>query len=230
MLFPDALAALDRALDSRVGDRVVRPAPASAAPVDLEGPLTQAQLWSVLGGALPEGTAVLADTGTSYWGAAGMPLPADTVFSGQPIWSSIGYALPAVLGQGLAEPARRPVLVIGDGAAQMTVQELSTIAAAGVAPVVLLLDNRGYTIERALQSPRAVYNDVAAWDWRALVTGLTGGRAGYADAATGEELTDALVEAFADTSRMRVVRAVLDADDTPPLIDELARLATAAKG
>ncbi|MSW64403.1 MAG: indolepyruvate decarboxylase, partial [Actinobacteria bacterium] len=140
-----------------------------------------------------------------------------------------GYALPAVLGQGLAEPGRRPVLVIGDGAAQMTVQELSTIAAAGLAPVVLLLDNRGYTIERALQSPRAVYNDVAAWDWRALVAGFTGGRAGYADAGTGEELTDALAEAFADTGRMRVVRAVLDADDTPPLIDELARLANAAK-
>ncbi|WP_131801768.1 thiamine pyrophosphate-binding protein [Klenkia soli] len=229
VLFADALAALDRALDSRVGPRYERAeVPAPAAPAT-GGPLTQAQLWSVLGGALPEGTALLADTGTSYWGAAGMPLPADTVFSGQPIWSSIGYALPAVLGQGLAEPARRPVLVIGDGAAQMTVQELSTIAATGVAPVVLLLDNRGYTIERALQSPRAAYNDVAAWDWCALVAGFTGGGAGYADAATGDELAAALGEAFADPSRLRVVRAVLDADDTPPLIDELARLATAAK-
>ena len=229
VLLRDALAALDRALDARTGPRFERSAAVPASVVELAGPLTQAQLWAVLAGALPQGTALLADTGTAYYGALGMPLPADTVFSGQPIWSSIGYALPAVLGQGLAEPGRRPVLVIGDGAAQMTVQELSTIAAAGLAPVVLLLDNRGYTIERALQSPRAVYNDVAAWDWRALVAGFTGGRAGYADAGTGEELADALAEAFADTGRMRVVRAVLDADDTPPLIDELARLANAAK-
>ncbi len=188
VLFRDALAALDRALDGRVGPRFEHAPGTRPAPADLVGPLTQLQLWSVLAASLPQGTALLADTGTAYYGACGMPLPADTVFSGQPIWSSIGYALPAVLGQGLAEAGRRPVLVIGDGAAQMTVQELSTIAAAGVAPVVLLLDNRGYTIERALQSPRAVYNDVAAWDWRALVAGFTGGRAGYADAATGPEL------------------------------------------
>ncbi|MCO7221745.1 thiamine pyrophosphate-binding protein [Klenkia sp. PcliD-1-E] len=229
VLLPDALAALDRALAGRVGPRFAAPAPEAPEAPAAGGPLTQAQLWHLLGGALPSGTALLADTGTAYWGALGMPLPADTVFGGQPIWSSIGYALPAVLGQGLADRGRRPVLVIGDGAAQMTVQELSTIAAAGLTPVVLLVDNAGYTIERALQSPRAAYNDVAAWDWGMLVAGFTGGRAAYAEARDDAALAAALDAAFADTGRMHVVRAVLDADDTPPLIDALAALATAAK-
>ncbi|MEI4271515.1 thiamine pyrophosphate-binding protein [Klenkia sp. LSe6-5] len=230
VLLPDALGALDRALAGRVGPRFERPAvpaPALPAPADQ---LTQAQLWRTLADRLPAGAALLADTGTAWFGALDLPLPAGTTLSGQPIWSSIGYALPAVLGQGLADPGRRPVLVIGDGAAQMTVQELSTIAARGLTPVVLLLDNAGYTIERALQSPRAAYNDVAAWDWGMLVAGFTGGRAGYAEASTGADLDAALGAAFADTGRMHVVRAVLDADDTPPLVDALARLATAAKG
>ena len=40
----------------------------------------------------------------------------------------------------------------------------------------------------------------------------------------------ALADAFADTTHLVFVQAHLDADDTPPLIDALARLATAAKG
>ena len=230
VLLPDALAALDRALAGRVRPRFTRPSVTAPAVPATDGALTQAQLWHVLGAQLPADTALLADTGTAWFGALAMPLTPGTTLSGQPVWSSIGYALPAVLGQGMADATRRPVLVIGDGAAQMTVQELSTIAATGLTPVVLLLDNAGYTIERALQSPRAAYNDVAAWDWGLLVAGFTGGRAAYAEATTGEALAGALGAAFADTARMHVVRAVLDADDTPPLIDALAALATAAKG
>ncbi len=231
VLLRDALDALDRALQGRPGPRFTASRPAvEQARVDDDAALTQAATWAVLADRLPEHTALLADTGTSYWGAAGMPLPRDTVFAGQPVWSSIGYALPAVLGQGLADPGRRPVLVIGDGAAQMTVQELSTIAAVGVAPVVLLLDNRGYTIERALQSPRAAYNDVAAWDWCALVPALTGGLGAAVSVRTAGELRTALAEAFTDPTRLTLVQAHLDPDDTPPLIDALARLATAAKG
>ncbi len=230
VLLPDALAALDGALQGRRGPRFAgAPAVPASNPAGT-GPLTQAQTWAALVDLLPTHTALLADTGTAYWGAVGMPLPADTVFVGQPVWSSIGYALPAVLGQGLADRTRRPVLVIGDGAAQMTLQELSTIAATGLAPVVLLLDNRGYTIERALQSPRAVYNDVATWDWCALVPALTGGAGRAVAVATAGELRGALAEAFADPTRLTLVQAHLDADDTPPLIDALARLATAARG
>lgn len=231
VLFGDGLAALDRALAGRTGRTVpTAPAPTAApAPVDAGAPLTQAATWSVLGDWLPAHTALLADTGTAYWGAAGMPLPADTVFGGQPVWSSIGWALPAALGQGLADRTRRPVVVIGDGAAQMTVQELGTLARTGVAPVVVLLDNRGYTIERALQSPRAAYNDVAAWDWCALVPALTGGHGRAVAVRTAGELAAALAGAADDPERLVLVQAHLDPDDTPPLIDALAALATAAR-
>jgi TPP-dependent 2-oxoacid decarboxylase len=49
-------------------------------------------------------------------------------FIGQPLRASIGYTLPALLGACLAVPQRRGILLIGDGAAQMTAQELSTMA------------------------------------------------------------------------------------------------------
>ncbi|GIF21575.1 alpha-keto-acid decarboxylase [Paractinoplanes tereljensis] len=197
------------------------PAPASPA-VAPERALTQEALWATVQAWLPGGTAVLADTGTSFWGAVSLRFPADTVFVGQPIWNSIGYALPAVLGQGLADPGRRPVLFIGDGAAQMTMQELSTIAAAGLAPIIVLLNNEGYTIERALQSPDAGYNDIAAWDWGALVGALAGPKADYRRAHTAAELREALDAAAEATETLSVVEVVLDRYDAPPLLRALA--------
>jgi len=209
------------------------PRPARPAPVPVEHgvqPLTQQALWAQVQEWLPAGTAVLADTGTSFWGAAGLRLPADTVFVGQPVWNSIGYALPAVLGQGLADPGRRPVLFIGDGAAQMTVQDLGSVAAAGVRPVVVLLDNRGYTIERALQSPTAGYNDVTPWDWPALAAALVGPALRAHTARTAAELAQALKAAAEDVDAVVLVVVELDPFDAPPLLRALAERNSATTG
>lgn len=71
-------------------------------------------MLAVDGRVAPAGRAPTASTK-----APGHAFPRDTAFISQPVWSSIGYTLPATLGAGLAEPLRRPVLVIGDGAAQI---------------------------------------------------------------------------------------------------------------
>ncbi|MEU4236241.1 thiamine pyrophosphate-binding protein [Actinoplanes sp. NPDC026619] len=220
--FVDAVRVLVNLLEA---ERFSLPRPTPGVAVAAPAPdasLTQEALWATVQRWLPAGTAVLADTGTSFWGAVSLRFPADTVFVAQPIWNSIGYALPAVLGQGLAEPLRRPVLFIGDGAAQMTVQELSTIAGAGLTPIIVLLNNEGYTIERALQSPDAGYNDVAPWDWGMLVAGFAGPKADYRRAHTAAELAHALEAAAEATDTLSVVEAVLDRYDAPPLLRALA--------
>ncbi|GAA4699083.1 alpha-keto acid decarboxylase family protein [Pseudonocardia yuanmonensis] len=185
------------------------------------GELDQATLWATLQHRLPRDARLVTDIGTSFWGAAGITLPAGVDVVAQPVWSSIGYALPATLGCALADPDHRPVLVIGDGAAQMTVQELGTLAR-WANPVVVLVDNSGYTIERALQSPQAVYNDVAAWDWCALARAFApGADLRTASPATPAELDAALVEALAD-DRMSVLHVRLDALDVPTGLRGLA--------
>jgi indolepyruvate decarboxylase len=63
----------------------------------------------------------------------------------------------------LAEPARRHLLFIGDGSFQMTAQELSTMLRQGFKPVVFVMNNRGYTIERVILGPHSSYNDVQNW-------------------------------------------------------------------
>ncbi|MFI5954560.1 alpha-keto acid decarboxylase family protein [Cryptosporangium sp. NPDC051539] len=183
--------------------------------------LTQISLWESLEEWLPAGSALLTEIGTSFWGAVGITFPPNTAFVAQPVWSSIGYTLPATLGAGLAEPHRRPVLVIGDGAAQMTAQELGTIAASGLAPVVLVVNNAGYTIERVLRSPEAPFHDVAPWNWSGLVRSVAPHAHTYR-ATSRRELRQALAAATAAPDRLVFIEAVLPAADTPPMLKRLA--------
>jgi TPP-dependent 2-oxoacid decarboxylase len=221
---PRALRVLRRIIDEKptpytapppAGSPDPPPRPAAGATLD------QTAFWSVIQRWLPTGTTLLADIGTAYWGALGLALPPGTELVGQPIWNSIGYALPATLGQGLADSTRRPVLIIGDGAAQMTIQELGTIAAHGLSPVVILLNNSGYTIERAVQSPAAPYNDIAPWNWCSLVTALTADAATTFRAETVADIEKALATADAAPNRPAFIEVVLQRHDIPPLLRAL---------
>jgi indolepyruvate decarboxylase len=57
---------------------------------------------------------------------------------------------------------------VGDGAAQLTIQELSSMLRDGQKPLILLLNNEGYTVERAIHGPEQRYNDIAQWNWTLL--------------------------------------------------------------
>ena len=221
MPFAVALEVLTDVVD---GAALRRELPDTAPEGPEAGPaLDQATLWAHLERWFPHGHRLVTDIGTTFWGAAGITLPAGTDVVAQPVWSSIGYALPAALGCAVADPARRPVLVIGDGAAQMTVQELSTLARLPQPPVVIVVDNSGYTIERALQSPAAVYNDVAPWDWCALARAFAPGVPMVtADPATPRELDAALAEAAGAPDRLAVLHVRTDPLDLPAGLRGLA--------
>lgn len=188
-------------------------------------PLTQHDLWTIVQEWLPTRSIAIADAGTAMYGALELQMPAGTDLLASPIWSSIGYTLPATLGTSLASD-RRSILFIGDGAAQLTAQELSTILHRGLTPIIVLINNDGYTIERVIQSPRAVYQDITRWDWAALpgalapdVPVLT------ADVTTAAELRTALEAAAAATDRAVLIEAHLHPDDAPPLLAKLGAIA-----
>ncbi|SEQ60571.1 alpha-keto acid decarboxylase family protein [Mycolicibacterium nivoides] len=199
-----------------------------ADPPAQEAALTQEYLWDRLSEALTPGNVVLADQGTSFYGMAGHRLPSGVTFIGQPLWGSIGYTLPAALGAGLADRDRRTVLLIGDGAAQLTIQELGAFGREGLAPVVVVVNNDGYTVERAIHGITAEYNDITGWRWTELPAAL-----GVPDALTFRvstygELDDALTTAAATPDRMVFVEVMLGRMDIPPLLTELAQSASDA--
>jgi TPP-dependent 2-oxoacid decarboxylase len=183
--------------------------------------LSHELFWPEIQDWLEPDTTIAAEAGTAFYGVLDLDLPERSDLMGQPIWSSIGFTLPAIFGAMLARPDRRPVLFIGDGSAQLTIQELGHLYAYGRNPVVFLLDNDGYTVERKIQSPDARYQDIVRWNWD-----LVPGAFGAVDitvlcVSTVAELKAALGIARAD--RGAFIRVVLPKHDAPRLLEALAR-------
>ena len=109
------------------------------------------------------------------------------------------------------------MLVTGDGAAQMTIQELTFIRR-GLNAVVLVVDNDGYTAERA-RGPNAAYNEVAHWNWTALPAafGAPDGTSVHR-VETTPELDKALAACDGAVGALTFVEVVLDRLDVPALL------------
>jgi len=135
--------------------------------VDGSAKLTQAAYWDAIQGYIRPGDVLLTDNGTSY-AIFGLQLPANCTVVASVIWGSIGYSVGALLGTLTAAPKRRHLLFIGDGSFQETVQELSTLLRHDCKPVIFLINNGGYTIERGYLGKTAHYNDIATWAYADL--------------------------------------------------------------
>jgi len=184
-------------------------------------PITAAALYPRWARFLLPDDLLIAETGTISMGLGFAHLPDGANFYNQTLWGSIGWATPAALGAALAAPARRTVLVTGEGAHQMTAQEISQFARLGLRPVVFVLNNDGYLIERLLcRQPAIAYNELAPWDYAALPRAL--GCAGWftARAATCGEL-DAAMEEAARGDRAAYIEVVTGAYEAPPLAAKL---------
>jgi indolepyruvate decarboxylase len=153
----------------RATSRAPRPAaPAVARPrADPSAKLTQAAYWQAMQGYLREGDVLFVDNGTSY-ALFGLKFPPNCTFVGSVYWGSIGYSVGALLGALTAAPGRRHILFVGDGSFQVTAQELSTILRHDHKPVIFLINNGGYTIERGYLGKTETYNDIASWSYAGL--------------------------------------------------------------
>jgi alpha-keto-acid decarboxylase len=190
--------------------------------------LSQATLWQTVSEALRPGDLVVAEQGTSFYGLGLHRLPDDVLFIGQPLWASIGYTLPALLGASLATPLRRPVLLIGDGSAQLTIAELGTMIRQRLNAIIVLVNNDGYTVERAIHGADKDYNDIARWDWTALPAAMGKGQDSFSTrASTPAQLREALAAARASGDRLSLIEAVVPSMDVPPLLSELGKAAGA---
>jgi indolepyruvate decarboxylase len=142
------------------------------------------------------GDLVIAETGTVSMGLAFALMPKGAVFHNQTLWCSIGWGTPAALGAALAAPQKRTILITGEGAHQMTVQEIGQFCRYGLKPIIFVLNNQGYLIERLLcKEPLADYNDLAPWNYSRLPAALGCGDWFCARVATNGELDRAMEQA-----------------------------------
>ena len=192
------------------------PAMVTAAP-DPNAQLRQDDLWNIVTTWLPADSILVADLGTSMFGLACKPLTPGAGSMGQPVWASIGFALPAALGASIAVPSKRTVLVSGDGAAQLTVQEISTMLREETHPIIVIINNDGYTVERAIHGPHAAYNDISRYNWAQIPYALGGDESScrVLQASTPAELEAALGSAWETRDKLVMVEVHMDAHDVP---------------
>ena len=188
-----------------------------------KGPLTQENFWHTVQQYLAPNDIILVDQGTAAFGAAALSLPCGAEVLVQPLWGSIGYALPAAFGAQTACPDRRVILIIGDGAAQLTIQELGSMLRDGQSPVILLLNNDGYTVERAIHGANQRYNDIAAWSWTLVPQAFSRECQAECWRVTQAVQLEEVLARLSHPQRLSLIEVVLPKADLPELLRTVTR-------
>lgn len=206
-------------LGRRATTRIPRPAPILPFQVRNTGTrLSVKRLFERLNGFLSRNTVVVADVGDALFGATDLFIREQTEFLAPAYYTSMGFAVPACVGAQLANPRLRPLVLVGDGAFQMTGMELATIARYQLNPVVVVLNNNGYGTERHMQD--GPYNDLWPWQYYRLPEVLGAGRGFRVE--TEEQLDEALTQAQAWTESFFLLDVRLAQLDRSPALDRLA--------
>jgi pyruvate decarboxylase len=218
----------------------------SLASLSSDQTITQNKMWRVFSDFLRPGDIVMGETGTASYGIQELRLASDSRAFAAVTWLSIGYMLPAAQGAALAQReliasggtggtsmsnssqfshGGRTILFIGDGSFQMTVQELGTIIREDLEVIVFLLNNDGYTIERAIHGLHQKYNDVAPWRYLQAPEFLGANAPVFtARVKTWGDLQGVFAaEALTSGKGLRMVEIMLDREDVleGPLLDLL---------
>lgn len=186
--------------------------------------LTHDYFWKKIAEALNKKSIVLAEAGTSLFGALQLPLPDDTTFISQTRWGSIGYSLGALLGANIAAPDRQTILFIGDGSFQLTAQDISTMMRHQLNPIIFLINNNGYTIERLIHGVTKSFNDIAQWDYLKFPTAFRG-NVHTCRIQTESELEKVVVEIKSgqlNKDRLVLIEVMLPKLDAPDILKKIA--------
>lgn len=219
VVFSDFLNAISRA---KGGGK--RPAPGIAQPEVLPWksagttPMTMKRLFQKINSILDEKLVVVSDTGDSLFAAADLSISQHTEFLSTAYYTSMGFAIPASVGVQVADRNLRPLVLVGDGAFQMTCMELSTTVRMGFNPIVVVLNNKGYSTERFIQE--GPFNDIHNWNYHRMPE-LLGSGWGF-EVFTEGDLEKAFKAAFANQDSFSLINVHLDKYDVSPALKRLA--------
>ncbi|MGD0716706.1 MAG: thiamine pyrophosphate-dependent enzyme [Halobacteriota archaeon] len=180
--------------------------------------ITVKRLFERLNWALEDNTVVIADVGDALFGGLDLITHRRTEFLSPGYYLSLGFAVPASIGAQLANPNLRPLVLVGDGAFQMTGIEVSTVARLGLNPIIVVLNNYGYATERPIQD--GPFNDLQVWQYSRFPEIVGGGKGTVA--TTEDELDHALDAARAYTEGFTIIEVQLDPHDSSPALQRLA--------
>ncbi len=181
-------------------------------------PLRVHRLFQHLNEFISDELTVIADVGDSLFGAVELDIHQYTNFISPAYYTSMGFAVPASVGAQFSMPDTRCLVIVGDGAFQMTGTELSTTVRHGFNPIVVVLNNHGYGTERHLLE--GSFNDIGCWNY-SRIPALFGAGRGF-HVRTEGEFDEAIKTALAETQHFTLIEVELDKLDTSPALARLA--------
>lgn len=170
--------------------------------------ITSERLFEKIDSILNRTHAICADIGDSLFGAMDLTVHHSHHFLSPAFYTSMGPSIPYALGVQTAFPDVRPIVLIGDGAFQMSCTELSTIVNRGLNPIVFILNNDGYTTERFLLDGK--FNDLRRWQYHKITEMIGGGKGSM---VTTEEELEASVKEAIDSNDLHVINVILGRND-----------------
>lgn len=183
--------------------------------------LTAPRLYECINNFLDDRMVLLAEPGDAFCAAPEFNIEEAENFIVQVYYSSIGYCTPAALGVALARAEKRPVVLTGDGAFQMTAQEISTMIRQRCPALIVVINNDGYLIERLLHQD-GPYNNIQMWQYSKLPGVLDdGSHAIGIRVTTEEELAEAMKIAANEKDKFILIEACLQNRDCSEGLERL---------
>ena len=165
-------------------------------------------------------TILVTDSGDVIFAADDIWMKEGTSFLSPAFYASMGFGIPGMIGAQLADPFRRTIVLVGDGAFQMTGMELLTAHRLGLNPIVILINNGAYASLKMMGHQTADFVTIPSIDY-AQFANLLGGQGFVIE--TGEQLRHAFARAL--TSKTFCLFDVhLSADDVSPASRRIASL------
>ena len=191
--------------------------------------ITQSWVWHRIAEWMQSGDVVFGETGTAAFGLPDATFPAGIHWITQTYYGSIGYATPAALGADMAladlaaqerSPRGRTLLATGDGSMMLTVQEIGNMVKQKLQPIIFIINNAGYTIERVIHGARATYNDIVPFNYEHILPFFnmpeSEAKKCFHKASTKAELEGILSrDSVKNPKSVQVVEIVMDMLDVP---------------
>lgn len=169
---------------------------------------------------ISEDNLVICDVGDCLFGSSTFKLPKNSHYLGPAYYTSMGYAIPATIGALIKNPRQRPVVIVGDGAFQMTGHEISCFVKYNLKPVIFVVNNKGYTTQRFLKDGN--YNELQNWEYH-LFPQIFGSGLGL-EVKTEGELEESMIKARENTESFTIINVHLDKFDKSAILGRLTSI------
>ena len=161
---------------------------------------------------------VISDIGESLFGMIDVPVTHGQ-FLCMAYYTSMSFSIPAAVGVKFAKPAKRPIVIVGDGAFQMTGSEFSSHIRYGLNTIVIILNNKGYSTERAIMDGK--FNDIHNWHYEKITDLMNGGVGKYVN--TPKDFSKIFNQALNDKNQSYVLNVQILQSDMSPVMRSIAQ-------